>query len=85
MPFCKGSRDQNGESCNANTKKLRRTVKCKKCGENKKTRALWSLKEAKDDGKIHDLESLQKIHTRSQLRLALWAIHLKSLRWRSVW
>ena len=48
-------------------------------GENKKTKALLALKEAKDKGiDVYDLGSVQQIQTRSQLRLALWAIHLKS-------
>ena len=38
--------------------------KCKKSGEHKKTKALWSLKEAKDKGTdCYDLGSVQKIQT----------------------
>ena len=55
-------------------------VECKKSGENKNAKALWSLKEAKDKGTdVYDLGSVQQIQTRFQVRLALWAIHLKSL------
>ena len=58
---------------------LRKAAKCKKSGEHKKTKALWSLKEAKDKGiDCFDLGSVQKIQTRSQVRLDLCAIRLKS-------
>ena len=54
-------------------------VKCKKSGDHKKVKALWSLKDAKDKGvDFFDLGSVQKIQTRPQVRLDLWAIHLKS-------
>ena len=58
---------------------LHKAVKCKTSRESKKARALWALAEAKDKGKdVYDLGSVQKIQTRSQVRLYLWATHLKS-------
>ena len=58
---------------------LHNAVTCKKSGEKKKARALWTLKEAKDKGiDFYDLGSVQKVRTRSQVRLDYWAIHLKS-------
>ena len=54
-------------------------VQCETSGENKKAKALWSLKETKDKGTdFYDLDSVQKIQTGSQVRLDLWAIQLKS-------
>ena len=51
----------------------------KDCRGRLQAQALWSLKEAKDKGKdCNDLGSMQKIQTRSQIRLDLRAIHLKS-------
>ena len=58
-------------------KHIHQAVKCKKSRENKKAKALWPLKEAKDKGvDFYDLGSLHKIQTRPQVRLDLWAIHL---------
>ena len=54
-------------------------VKCKKSGENKKAKALWVLKAARDKGcDCHDAGHAKKIQTRSQVRLDLWTIHLQS-------
>ena len=58
---------------------LDQAVKCRKSGEHKKAKALWSFTEAKDkriDG--YDRGSVQRIQTRSHVRLDLWAVHLKS-------
>ena len=62
-----------------NCKELHKAVKCKKSRENKKARALWSLKDAKRQ-RNRFLRSWQcaEDYTRSQVRLDLWAIHLKS-------
>ena len=52
---------------------------CKKSGDLEKTKALWSWKEAKDEGTdFWDLGSVQPIQTRSQVRWDLWGMHLKS-------
>ena len=58
---------------------LRKAAGCEKSGEDKKAKALWSLKEAKDKGlDFYGLGSVQKIQTRPRVRLDLWALHLKS-------
>ena len=73
-PFSKSRRTRVGSHVLSH-----KAAKCKKTLENKRAQALWSLKEAKDKGTdFHDLGRVQKIQTRSQVRLALWAIHLKS-------
>ena len=60
-------------------KELHQAVQCETSGENKKAKALWSLKETKDKRTdFYDLDSVQKIQTGSQVRLDLWAIQLKS-------
>ena len=60
-------------------KELHQAVQCKTSGENKKAKAVWSLKEAKDKGiDFYDLGSVQKIQTGSQVRLDLWATQLKT-------
>ena len=58
---------------------LHQAAQCETSGENKKARAPRFPKEAKDKG-VHfrDLDSVQKTHTRPQVRLDLLAIHLKS-------
>ena len=68
------------EAMNNKFKELHKAVNLKKSGENKKAKKLWSLKKAKDKGTdFHDLGSVQKIQTRSQVKLGFWAIHMKSL------
>ena len=70
-------RERNGRPC---TTKMQTAVKCKKSvRSNPKTKALWSLKEAKDKGlDFSALRSVQKIQTRSQVSLNLWAIQIAS-------
>ena len=51
----------------------------RKDGNHRSWVKLWSLKKAKDKGaNFYDLGSVQKIQTRSQVRLGFWAIHMKS-------
>ena len=53
-------------------------MKCKKSGEKKKAKALWSFTEAEDEGTdFYDLGVVQKIQTRPKVKLDLWAIHLR--------
>ena len=48
-----------------NYKELHQAVKCKKSGENRKAKALRSLREAKDKGTyVYDMSSEEKIQTR---------------------
>ena len=70
----KGVEGEEWERMYHNYKELHQAAKFLKPGESKKAKALWSLKEAD----FHDLGSVQKIQTRLQLTLDLWAIHLKS-------
>ena len=71
-PFFKVSRDQNRRPSIANCKELHQAVNCKKSEENKKAKALWSLKGANNKGiDVYDLGSVPKIQTRSQVRLDL--------------
>ena len=63
-----------------NYKELHKAVKCNKCekfeGQGK---ARWSLEEVEDKRIVgYDLGSVQKIQTRSPVRVGLWAFHLKS-------
>ena len=63
-----------------NYKELHKAVQRKKSGEKQEGQGRFGfLKEAKDKGVFYDLGSVQKIQTRPQARLDLWAIHLKSL------
>ena len=62
-------------------KELHQAVQCNNSAEDKMAKARWTLKEAQDNGihtKKYELGSVQPIPTRSQVRLALWAIHLRS-------
>ena len=59
-------------------KELHQAVKSQKSDENRKAKALWALKEAKDHGiDVFDLGNVKKIPTRSDVKLDLWAIHWK--------
>ena len=61
------------------TRELHKAVNLKKPGDNKKAKALWTLKGAKDKGTGYfDLSSVQQIETRSKVRLALWEIYMRS-------
>ena len=63
-----------------NFKELHKAITCEKAEENEKARALWSFQEATDKGPdVYDLGSVQKINTRSHVRLGLWAIHPEEL------
>ena len=56
-----------------------RAVTLKKPAVNKKARALWTLKEAKDEGEGDcDPSSELQTESRAQMRQALWEAHVKS-------
>ena len=52
----------------------------RKSGENKRPKHIGLFKDAEDKKEcfFHDLGSVQKIQTRSQVRVGFWAIHLES-------
>ena len=71
-PFSKVSRDQNGRPRFTNARSFTKRSNVRK-QEGQKT---LGLQDAKDKG--IDVYDLGRSKTRSQVRLALWAIHLKS-------
>ena len=59
-------------------KDVHQAVKSNKSNDNKKANVLWDMEEAKDRGTNNCDTNPKKKKTRAQIRLNMWAIHLKS-------
>ena len=76
--FPRGQGIRNGRPRTTSTRSCTKAAKCKKSGENKKAKAPWSAKEAKDEGiDFYDVGSVQQIQTYGRTAASL-GNHLRS-------